>query len=166
MQAHSVIRQRSLLVVVAGFVLPLLLGCWFLLAVALRVPGFDSVVSVALGALLVLVSLALIVGSMLSLSIAARADATGLTSEEVGARWSYGWAAVDRVWIVYWRGQQYLAVLPAPATAPAWSRTSWRSRRMQLPDAVRTVRIAPESVPALAATVQAYRGWPPEPHSA
>ena len=164
MAAHSVIRQWRLLLLVLGFLLLLLLGVGLLIFAVTGGLGRYAGIIVGLAVFLVLLSASVVVAGALSVTISADADVAGVRSGEVGARWSFSWADVAEVWIVGWRGQHFLAVRPAPTAAAPRSRTSWRSRRMQLPESVRTVRISPESVPAFAQTVQTYVGSPPQPH--
>ncbi len=165
MAARSVIRQWSLLAVAAIFVLPFAMGLLWVVGAAVDFPGLRSPVLVGLGLFLMLLSVAVITACLLSLTIRATAGPPGIASGEVGARWSFGWGEIAHVWLVRWREQLYLAVLPASGAASARSRTSWRSRRMRLPEDARTVRVSPDSVEPFARAVAAHRGVPPEPHA-
>ena len=166
MSAQSVVRQWSVIAIAAVFLLPLLLGVFWLLSPLLELSGSATLLLLVLGGFLVLLSLAVITACLVSITIRASVDAAGVASGEVGARWSYGWPEVAHVWLVRWREQVFLAVLPLPTAAPPRSRTSWRSRRFRLPEAARTVRVDPTRVAELAQAVQAHRGVPPESYGA
>lgn len=66
------------------------------------------------------------------------------------------------MWLVQHDGLPYLAVLPTPEAAAPQHRTVWRSRRLQLADEVRTVRLNEAAVPAVASAVEGCWGRPPQ----
>ena len=100
--------------------------------------------------MLAVIAVATLLLGGLSVTLRADIDPSGVTSHEFGARWSFEWPQVHQVWIVAHRGLPYLAVLPAPGSAPLRHRTSWRSRRFGLPDQVRTIRIEGAATNAIA----------------
>ncbi len=162
MQAHSTVRQN----LTAFFVVFGLIGALgvFLLYTSLVVsPASSSAILVAPALVLAVIAVATLLLGGLSVTLRADIDPSGVTSHEFGARWSFERPQVHQVWIVAHRVLPYLAVLPAPGSAPLRHRTSWRSRRFGLPDQVRTIRIEGAATNAIAAAVLANWGRAPEP---
>lgn len=161
MRVQSVVRQNLVSALLTGS--GVIMGGLIIVFVG----GSDLVsgpnpIVIGLGVLMVVIGGAAVVATALSVTLVAELDPQGVTSRERGASWTFGWRQVQQVWIVWHKGLAYLAVLPTPEAAGARHRTVWRSRQLHLADEVRTVRLDPAALPAVAGAVEAHWGRQPQ----